>query len=63
MPYTTTLQPESTDSTQLSLHKIAQLLFAQVGNRNLTYLPEGSIPLSTDTEERLLQKINAMFVL
>lgn len=63
MAYTTTLQPESTDNVERSLHKIAQIMFAQVGNRNLTYLPEGSAPLSTDTDERLLQKINAMFIL
>lgn len=50
----------STDDEHRSLHKLCQLLYDANAPGDLVPFPEGNRPLSSDSPERLLIKINAL---
>lgn len=50
----------STDNEIRSLEKWADLLYQSVGNVASLPFPEGSKPLPSDNEQRLIVKIEAM---
>jgi hypothetical protein len=52
--------PSAQDGEWFTLAKCADALFARIGLKPMPQYPEGSKPLVTDSEERLMAKIARM---